>query len=173
MRTSEQGAPNESEEPAPASSAFLLAQANINPLTGLASDYLNHFHEAIMLLEMMADIPSCRDLFLQWRPLTYPQHFHASTLQHRDVTIAAYEAAEHDVRERLERLTDGMIAVLMATREALQSPLPRDAQVTLAERAAAWLKPLVARAGAVINGFDNAGTASIDPQQAVDALMQR
>jgi hypothetical protein len=172
MPTSEQAAPSEPEK-ASAPSAFLLAQANINPLTGLASDYLNHFHEAIMLLEMMTDIPSCRDLFLQWRPLSYPEHFHVSSLQHREIAIAAYEAADRDVRERLERLTDGMVAVLTATREALQSPLPWDAQIILAERAAAWLKPLVARAGAVINGLDKAATASIDPQQAVDALMRR
>ena len=31
-----------------------LADANINPVTGLATDYLNHFNEAIMLLEMLS-----------------------------------------------------------------------------------------------------------------------
>jgi hypothetical protein len=40
----------------------------------------------------------------------------------------------------------------------------------LAERAVAWLKPLIARAGAVINGGDIAGEA---PQATVDALMRR
>jgi hypothetical protein len=28
-----------------------LAKANISPVTGLATDYLNHFNEAIMLLD--------------------------------------------------------------------------------------------------------------------------
>jgi len=37
---------------AEARAAELLA-ANINPRTGLATDYLNHFNEAIMLLEMI------------------------------------------------------------------------------------------------------------------------
>ena len=41
-----------------------LADANINPATGLATDYLNHFNEAIMLLEMLSSCPECRDDFL-------------------------------------------------------------------------------------------------------------
>ena len=37
--------------------AARLRAANINPRTGLATDYLNHFNEAIMLLEMIPDMP--------------------------------------------------------------------------------------------------------------------
>lgn len=36
-----------------------LRVANINPRTGLATDYLNHFNEAVMLLEMVPDMPEC------------------------------------------------------------------------------------------------------------------
>src|SRR5262249_33673402 len=48
-----------------------LRAANINPRTGLATDYLNHFNEAIMLLEMIPDMPECAEDFLSWRPLSY------------------------------------------------------------------------------------------------------
>ena len=34
-----------------------LQAANINPRTGLATDYLNHFNEAVMLLEMIPAYP--------------------------------------------------------------------------------------------------------------------
>jgi len=54
-----------------------LRAANINPRTGLATDYLNHFNEAIMLLEMIPDMPECSGDFLEWRPLSYAEHFHA------------------------------------------------------------------------------------------------
>src|SRR2546430_6889957 len=57
-----------------------LKAANINPRTGLATDYLNHFNEAVMLLEMIPDIPECAEDFLQWRPLSYAEHFTASIL---------------------------------------------------------------------------------------------
>jgi hypothetical protein len=47
-----------------------LRAANINPRTGLATDYLNHFNEAIMLLEMIPDMPECAEDFLGWQPLS-------------------------------------------------------------------------------------------------------
>jgi hypothetical protein len=59
--------------------------------------------------------------------------------------------------------------VLTAIREAMELGPSCDAARMLAERAVAWLKPLVARAGAVINGGDIAGEA---PQATVDALMR-
>jgi hypothetical protein len=35
----------------------------INPVTGLSTDYLNHFTEAVMLLELASGMPECmRDL---------------------------------------------------------------------------------------------------------------
>jgi len=55
-----------------------LTAANINPRTGLATDYLNHFNEAIMLLEMIPDMPECMTDFLERQPLSYREHFAAS-----------------------------------------------------------------------------------------------
>src|SRR5256886_5047348 len=45
--------------------AARLRTANINPRTGLATDYLNHCNEAIILLEMIPDMPKCADFFFQ------------------------------------------------------------------------------------------------------------
>ena len=67
-----------------ASAAVRLADANINPATGLATDYLNHFNEAIMLLEMPSSCPECRDDFLGWRPLSYREHFESCLLYTSD-----------------------------------------------------------------------------------------
>ena len=71
--------------------AALLRAANINPRTGLATDYLNHFNEAIMLLEMVPDMPECAEDFLTWTPLSYAEHFTASNFKARDLAIEAYE----------------------------------------------------------------------------------
>src|SRR3954467_14695886 len=71
-----------------------LRAANINPTTGLATDYLNHFNEAIMLLEMIPDMPDCFQDFLDWKPLSYREHFTASNFKARDLAITAYEAAD-------------------------------------------------------------------------------
>ena len=69
--------------------AAQLKAANINPRTGLATDYLNHFNEAIMLLEMVPDMPECAEDFLTWSPLSYAEHFWASNFKARDLAIDA------------------------------------------------------------------------------------
>jgi hypothetical protein len=153
-----------------------LAQANINPTTGLATDYLNHFNEAIMLLEMLSAMPACVEDFLAWRPMTYCEHFAASGFKERDLAMQAYEVADRAARRQLDELVDTMNGILSATRDALELSLSPRAAGTLAAQAAAWLKPMVARAGAVINGtfmpapIEVAGPA---PQATVDALFER
>lgn len=151
-----------------------LAGANINPATGLATDYLNHFNEAIMLLEMLSNCPECRTDLLAWQPKSYRAHFEASRFKGRAMAIAAYDNADADVRGCLDTLAGTMTAVLEATRAAMSADMPPEAAGALAERAAALLKPLVARAGAMINGedADDSGDQAA-PQAAVDALMKR
>jgi hypothetical protein len=153
--------------------SIALAGANINPATGLATDYLNHFNEAIMLLEMLASCPDCRADLLAWQPMSYRQHFEASRFKGRAMAIAAYDSADAEVRDSLDTLSGAMTAVLATTRAAMSAGLPQDATAVLATRAAALLKPLVARAGAVINGEDSAeGSDQVSPQATVDRLMK-
>src|SRR5271163_4588143 len=82
-----------------------LRAANINPRTGLATDYLNHFNEAIMLLEMIPDMPECAEDFLGWCPLSYREHFTASNFRARDLAIEAYDSADRAIREEFDSLT--------------------------------------------------------------------
>jgi hypothetical protein len=155
-------------------SAARLAEANINPSTGLATDYLNHFNQAIMLLEMLSSRPDCIEDFLAWRPMSYGEHFSAARFKNRHVAIAAYKNADPAARHCLETLADTMTAVLEATRGAMRSDLPPRGAQMLAERAVAWLKPLIARADAAINGeTDNGADHPAMPQAVVDGLMKR
>jgi hypothetical protein len=147
-----------------------LSAANINPTTGLASDYLNHFHEAIMLLEMLPSYPDCRDDFLQWRIKSYAEHFAGSHFKDHELVIAAYDAAANPARECLDALADIMSIVLEATRSTLARDMPEPAVATLAADVAAWLRPLVVRAGAAINGDSGEPSA---PQAVADALMRQ
>src|ERR1700684_1593206 len=79
-----------------------LRAANINPRTGLATDYLNHFNEAVMLLEMIPDMPGCAEDFLGWRPLTYREHFMASHFKARELAIEAYDSADAIIRAQFD-----------------------------------------------------------------------
>ncbi len=149
-----------------------LADANINPRTGLATDYLNHFNEAIMLLEMLAACPDCIEDFLAWRPMSYREHFAHSRFKGRELAIAAYEGADPALRAAIDVLSGTMTAVLLTTRGALRAEMEPDAAGTIAARAVACLKPLVARAGTVINGETEDGEP-MPPQAVVDGLMRQ
>jgi hypothetical protein len=129
-----------------------LRAANINPRTGLATDYLNHFNEAIMLLEMVPDMPECSEDFLAWQPLSYSEHFTASNFKARDLAIEAYEAADAKIRTEFDKLTSAMTSILTAVGTAMRDARQDKTRATLAEQATGWVKPLVAQAGGIING---------------------
>jgi hypothetical protein len=129
-----------------------LRAANINPRTGLATDYLNHFNEAIMLLEMIPDMPECAEDFLSWRPLSYKEHFTASNFKARDLAISAYDSADESIRAEFDNLTGAMTSILTAVSAAMRDVRQDTTRATLAERATGWVKPLVALAGGIING---------------------
>ena len=132
--------------------AAKLRAANINPRTGLATDYLNHFNEAIMLLEMVPDMPECAEDFLTWTPLSYAEHFTASNFKARDLAIEAYESADARVRAEFDNIASTMTAILTAVGAAMREVHQDKTRTELAEQAIGWVKPLVSLAGAIING---------------------
>jgi hypothetical protein len=141
--------------------AAQLRAANINPRTGLATDYLNHFNEAIMLLEMIPDMPECAEDFLSWRPLSYCEHFMASNFKARDLAIEAYDSADAKTRAEFDRITDTMTSILTAVGSAMHDAHQDKTRATLAEQATGWVKPLVALAGGIINGGTEADIETI------------
>jgi len=132
--------------------AARLRAANINPQTGLATDYLNHFNEAIMLLEMIPDMPKCAEDFLLWYPLSYREHFMASHFKARDLAIEAYDSADEHIRVEFDNITGAMTSILTAVGAAMREVRQDKTRARLAEQATGWVKPLVALAGGIING---------------------
>lgn len=147
--------------PDAAARAAELRAANINPRTGLATDYLNHFNEAIMLLEMIPDIPDCAEDFLAWTPLSYAEHFTASNFKARDLAIEAYESADPRIRTEFDNLANTMTSILTAVGSAMREAHQDKTRARLAEQATAWVKPLVALAGGIINGAADADVETI------------
>ena len=69
--------------------ALRLSDANINPITGLASDYLNRSSEAVMLLDMLSNCPEFHADFLSREPMSYAEHFRQSHFKTTGFAIAA------------------------------------------------------------------------------------
>src|ERR1700712_5134210 len=141
--------------------AAQLKAANINPRTGLATDYLNHFNEAIMLLEMVPDMPECAEDFLAWSPLSYAEHCVASNFKDRALAIEAYEMAEPGIRSEFDKLTENMTSILTAVGSAMREARQDKTRATLAEQATGWVKPLVMLTAGVINGASEANVEQI------------
>ena len=147
--------------PEEAARAAQLRAANINPRTGLATDYLNHFNEAIMLLEMIPDIPECSEDFLAWYPLSYAEHFTLSNFRARDLAIEAYELADTRIRAEFDNITSTMTSILTAVGAAMREVRQDKTRATLAEQATGWVKPLVMLTAGVINGASEADVEEI------------
>ena len=141
--------------------AARLGAANINPRTGLATDYLNHFNEAIMLLEMVPDMPECAEDFLTWTPLSYCEHFMASNFKARELAIEAYDQADAAIRAEFDKITSTMTSILTAVGKAMREAEQDKTRATLAGQAIGWVKPLVALAGGIINGATEADVETI------------
>jgi hypothetical protein len=96
--------------------------ANVNPATGLATDYLNLFNEAIMLFEMGLDMPDMAEELADWKKHSYIEHFEKSGFEMKDVVISAYHHAPAELRcdfddvcERALSVFDSSINILMSS----------------------------------------------------------
>ncbi|MEI2386528.1 hypothetical protein [Breoghania sp. JC706] len=151
-----------------------LVEANINPKTGLATDYLNHFNEVVMLLELLSDMPECMADVLAWQPLSYADHFMNSNFAAKELAVRAYNAAPIAERGTFDTLTAEINSEVHMAQCALEDADP-DRIGDIASEAAERVKPLIAEAGGVIHGHDTTpssdGDAESESSQAdIDAL---
>jgi hypothetical protein len=155
-------------EPARSPKASGPGIPNINPATGLSTDYLNHFTEVLMALEMMAGIPECADDLRAWQPKSYAEHFATSRFTNRDTVIRLYEAADPAVRQQVDQVSDTLNALLVTARDAVL----RDPE-TVAQRATADVRLLIADLAALVNGAGDESGAAPNSQAAIDAMFAR
>jgi hypothetical protein len=140
-------------KPAPARTGTVHAKSGvtINPATGFVTDYLDHLDETVMLLELLATIPHVTGEFRALHLKSYREYVASLRGAQRKRAIAAYEAADRAACARLDMLVECMADVLAATREAMPHSAMH-ATGMMANRAAAWLRPLVAEASTLISG---------------------
>jgi len=164
--------------PAPVSLELLqdaLVAANINPRTGLATDYLNHFNEMVMLLRLYPDSPDLREEILGWEPRSYAEHFHQTGFRDKALALDAYHAAPRALVKMLDVLVAEMDTVLLEAQGTVAAgPDGCDTGAVLAE-CADMVGILLNRAGALMNGHLDASDAAFEPddaQAAIDSLFE-
>jgi hypothetical protein len=75
---------------------------NISAQTLLATDYLNHFNEIVMLLDMLPDMPDMIEECKLWAPKSYTDHFADSTFSDRQLAVEAYDRVPSKYRRPFE-----------------------------------------------------------------------
>jgi hypothetical protein len=147
----------------------LVKGKNINEETLLATDYLNHFNEIIMLLEMVPVMPECLDDAKAWAPKSYEAHFQDSAFTDKDLAVLAYLNAPLKFRVPFDDTIDRMNALVAeGVREIEATAASGDqGRIELAVTGVSRrLQSYIDKASAIIHG----NTGTID-QSAVDAIL--
>lgn len=159
-----------------------LAAANINPSSFLATDYLNHFNEVVMLMEMVPDMPDMAEDVMAWEPCSYTEHFEQSVFADKALAIEAYQAAPANTKARFDAVIADLDSQIVDI-QILLSGVDTNASMdpALADRLMMAivneLRPAIDRASGIINAVDDAAQAGNQPdetkmraQDAVDEL---
>ncbi len=145
-----------------------LRGTNINEETFLATDYLNHFNEIIMMIELVPSMPECLDEVRAWQPKSYEAHFQDSCFADKELAVLAYRNAPARFKEpfdktiaHMDRLAGDGLASLSAAVEAGDAGRIELEAITLVR----GLQRLVEVASGIIHGdertFDQAAIDQI------------
>lgn len=146
-----------------------VAGANINPQTLLATDYLNHFNEIVMLIDMVADMPDLLEDCKEWQPKSYQDHFRDSSFSDKDLAIEAYDHVPPSFREPFEGTVEQMNHLVHEAVHRVEDAVAlNDPELTAARCHAAsrGLQRLMDVANAIIHG----SSKTMDQTQIDDLL---
>lgn len=147
-----------------------VGEANINPQTLLATDYLNHFNEIVMMLEMLPDCPECIEEAKEWHPKSYQEHFSASGFKDKDLAIAAYERVPSKFKQPFEQAVEQMNLLVQTTISRFEAAMsegrsPEDERGFVSEAT-----QLLQRLGELTSAIIHGSTKTMD-QEEIDALL--
>jgi hypothetical protein len=130
---------------------------NISRNTLLATDYLNHFNEIIMTLDMVPMMPELLEEAKNWKPKTYPEHFRDSTFSDKELAIEAYRHVPKKFRIPFERTIVQMSRIVAATINRVEKEIelgePELLQASVSA-ATQMLQKLTDHASAIIHGSE-------------------
>jgi hypothetical protein len=143
---------------------------NIDERTLLATDYLNHFNEIVMLVELVPDMPELFSEAREWQPKSYQDHFRDSTFTEKELAITAYDHVHPKYREPFEDTIgemDRLVGASLAEIEVAIADGGEDRLRDLASTASRRLQKLIDVASAIIHG----GAATME-QTDIDRLLE-
>ncbi|MBT4932546.1 MAG: hypothetical protein HOL66_00105 [Rhodospirillaceae bacterium] len=132
-----------------------VRDTNINELTLLATDYLNHFNEIVMTLEMIPDMPELLEDAKEWHPKGYQEHMLDSTFSDRELAAEAYNHVPNKFRAPFEQTISQIDNLIATTIDRIEGDLAQGNMDLVRENATALsrvIQQLMDVAGGIING---------------------
>lgn len=128
---------------------------NINSLTLLATDYINHFNEVHMLIDMLPSMPDCIEDIQEWTPLSYQEHFQNSGFSAKELAIEAYEHSPVAYRlpfeDTVAKMDNLILGVIPQLEDKIANNKPGDLQIIVDNYTPRMIE-LIDKCGAIING---------------------
>jgi hypothetical protein len=132
-----------------------LAGSNISQTSLLATDYLNHYNEVIMIVDMLPDMPEMLEDIEGWRPRSYAEHFRDCGFSYAELAIEAYEHAPAEFRRTFDDTRQKLDEMTLFAVRTLAACVTRNREGELRERCAVFARAMQALAdtmAATING---------------------
>ena len=133
-----------------------VAGTNISTSTLLATDYLNHYNEVVMIVEMIPDMPEMLEDIADWRPISYAEHFRQSGLSHSELAIAAYAHVPAEFKQAFEETVEKLDQMTLYAASTLRSSIENGMEGDKLRQTCAVLtdalKTLMQTASGIING---------------------
>lgn len=134
------------------------AASLVNPASGIANDYLNHFNEILLLIENLPTLlPEMLDELLEWKPVTYREYFAKSLLPGSAAALEIYEGLDEGFRRDFESIIDGVNAMATASIEVIRAHRGPDGEVDpsrvsdFCENASCAIRSALNRASDLVN----------------------
>jgi hypothetical protein len=105
----------------PLAERMRASRTSINPLTYLATDFLNQFNEVAMALDMLADWPDMFEDLRHWQFYSYVDHFRRSGFADTETLIDAYWAAPVMIRRGFDDQVESLAYLTGVGLAALQN----------------------------------------------------
>jgi hypothetical protein len=143
---------------------------------GLSTDYLNHYSEILMLIEMVSFDASIGDEIGRWQPIGYREYFGKSPLRRAPAAIAAYDALAAESRLSFEQIVQALDKLTVAAIVALRPPCHPHNVTLIGEVIGPAIRRLIDGAAAFLNSGGNGlweGCEADHAQRATDLLIAR
>jgi hypothetical protein len=145
------------------------AGTNLDPETLLATDYLNHFNEIVMLLEMVPDMPEIMEEVKAWQPKSYVDHFRDSTIADRELAMETYAHVLPVYKEPFDQTVDQLNNLIASCVDRLEHYIAAGDEGMLREQASVMSR-MIQRLLDTASGIIHGATKTMD-QEEIDAVI--